>query len=46
MSLFSHSQSHDHLHINFYQYQSLLLLCGKGDLHYDEKQWNISSIDD
>ena len=27
-------------------YQSLLFLCRKGDLHYDEKQWNISSIDD
>ena len=27
-------------------YQSLLFLCRKSDLHYDEKQWNISSIDD
>ena len=26
-------------------YQSLLFLCRKGDLHYDEKQWNISSVD-
>ena len=25
-------------------YQSVLFLCRKGDLHYDEKQWNISSI--
>ena len=27
-------------------YQSLLFLCRKCDLHYNEKQWNISSIDD
>ena len=35
---FFYSQSHLCI------YQSLL--CRKGDLHYDEKQWNISSVDD